>query len=262
MGLAADGKQKFEGTNAGDAKELVTGISFRWCPAGKFTMGSPEPNMGQVTVELTTGFWLGETEVTHGQWQKLMGTTPWMGESWAKSGPEYADYAASYISYKAAVLYCKKLTAQERQSGRIPSDWKYSLPTEAQWEYACRAGTQTVFSFGDDESMLSEFAWFKDNAYDMDESFPHQVGLKKANPWGLKDMHGNVSEWCSDWYHPAGGKSKGGVDPAGPATGKYRIHRGGGWDTHNTGCGSADGSIGSPNQGTLRSGFRIAAIPE
>jgi hypothetical protein len=173
-----------EGSNAGDRKELAPGIAFRWCPAGTFRMGEGD---GAVDVELSKGFWLGETEVTQGQWKNLMGTSPWSGRVGVgarasndttppKEGPEYA---ASYVNFEDAVTFCKKLTAQEQRAGRLPKNWNYSLPTEAQWEYACRAGTPTKFSFGDDESRLRQYAWFGDNSGKA--PYARRVELKKPN---------------------------------------------------------------------------------
>jgi RNA polymerase sigma factor (sigma-70 family) len=256
-----------EGSKAGERKQLAPGITFRWCPAGKFKMGEGD---GAVDVELSKGFWLGETEVTQGQWQKLMGTRPWTrGREKGfdglrldiKEGPEYA---ASYINHDDALSFCQKLTTQEQAAGRLPKIWKYTLPTEAQWEYACRAGTKTRFSFGDDESQLSEYAWFRKNPNDVKQQCAHQVGLKKPNAWGLRDMHGNVWEWCRDFY---GNRLPGGKDPAVlsesfPPFGKNQVVRGGSWIDPAAGCTSANRFYGNPLRlGNGVDGFRIAAVP-
>ena len=106
--------------------------------------------------------------------------------------------------------FCRGLTEQERQAGRLSNDWEYTLPTEAQWERACRARTETKFSFGDEDLKLGEYAWFRDNSWNAGEQYAHAVGQKKANPWGLCDMYGNVWEWCRDIYTD---KLPGGRDP-------------------------------------------------
>jgi len=251
----------FEGTRTGDRKELVEGIFFRWCPAGSFTMGSPKTEQArsddedQVSVILTKGFWLGETELTQGQWQKLMGT-PWKGEVNVREG---VNFAASYISYDAATEFIEKLTAQERKAARLPREWKYSLPTEAQWEYACRAETKTKFSFGDDDTKLSEYGWFNGKADNVKTEYVHEVGMKKPNAWGLLDMHGNVWEWCSDWYDT---KLQGGQDPQGPASGSDRVYRGGSWFFEADLCRSANRYADLPGYRLDYLGLRLAAVPE
>ena len=225
----------FTGRSAGDAKEFVPGMRFRWCPPGTFTMGTPEAadNESPVSVTLSQGFWMGETVVTQGQWQARMKSTPWKDKEWVKEGP---DYPASYISHgdagdgklgaDSASDFCEPLTEQERKAGRLPAGWKYSLPTEAQWEYACRAGTSTTFSFGDNENRLGDYGWFVKNAYSVSESYAHGVGLKQPNGWGLLDMHGNLWEWCLDWYLK---KLPGGCDPMVRSGGAGRVIRGGCW---------------------------------
>ena len=130
---------------------------------------------------------------------------------------------------------------------------KYRLPTDAEWEYACRAGTTTAFSFGDDESKLSEYAWFNGNTGI--EKYAHKVGTKKSNPWGLHDMHGNVWEWCSDWYDR---KLSGGVDPVGPNGGSSRVNRGGCWGYVPGLCRSAYRSDYVPSYRIHNLGFRVA----
>ena len=158
-----------------------------------------------------------------------------------KEGP---DYAASFVSHDDAVAFCGKLTSQEHAAGRLPTDWEYRLPTEAEWEYACRAGTKTTYSFGDNFSQLGIYACFYNNTWDIGEKYAHQVGLKQANAWGLKDMQGNVYELCSDWYDD---KLAGGTNPRGPAGGSGRCLRGGCWIEHRA--------------GTFRSAFRLWTAP-
>ena len=119
------------------------------------------------------------------------------------------------------MTYCKKLSEKEGKT--------YRLPTEAEWEYACRAGTTTNWSFGNDESDLGEYAWHGKNASDIGEKFAHQVRLKKPNAFGLYDMHGNVFEWCHDYYEEDYYKQSPAQDPTGPVTGSFRVLRCGSW---------------------------------
>ena len=219
-------------------------------PAGTFTMGG---DGDQVTVTLTKPFSLGKTEVTQGQWKSVMGTEPWDGKAGVKSDK---DCPATYVSWDDATEFCEKLTELERKSRTLKAGEEYRLPTEAQWEYACCVGTTTAFSFGDDESKLGEYAWFRGNAFSAGEEYAHKVGLKKPNPWGLHDMHGNVWEWCSDWY---GRVLSGGTDPVGPEKGSTRVNRGGCWGFGPGQCRSATrhtGFVQMEREEYL--GFRVA----
>ena len=226
-------------------------------PAGDFTMGSPagekdhKDNEEPVAVTLTKPFGLGKTEVTQGQWQQVMGTEPWKSEGGAQADK---DCPATYVSWDDAVEFCDLLTDLERKAGKISTKRSYRLPTEAEWEYACRAGTTTVFSFGDG-SKLDEYAWFDGNASNAGEQYVHKVGLKKPNPWGLHDMHGNVWEWCSDWY---GEKLSGGADPIGHEGGSDRVGRGGCWWGNPVVCRSAIRDYSVPSARNGRLGFRVA----
>ena len=167
------------------------GMKLRLIPAGEFMMGSPGTESGreddetQHRVSITKPFYLGVTEVTQEQYQKVMGTNP----SYFK-GPQNP---VETVSWADAVEFCRKLSAMpaEKTAGHV-----YRLPTEAEWEYACRAGTTTAYSFGDDASRLGDYGWFGGNS----DSKTHQVGEKKPNAWGLYDMHGGVYEWCQDRY--------------------------------------------------------------
>jgi formylglycine-generating enzyme required for sulfatase activity len=200
-----------------------------WCPPGSFTMG-PLPvdrvrgDPPSVQVTISAGYWMGECEVTQAQWQLVMGSTPWKGKKYVKEG---ADYPATYVSSDDALEFCEALTETERRAGRLETGWEYTLPTEAQWEYACQAGARTRYFFGDDKSLLDQYAWIAKNSLEAGEYYPspHRVRLKKPNPWGLYDIYGNVDEWCVDVYasQPPGGK-----DPK--VTGKDSI-RVGFWDT-------------------------------
>ena len=193
------------------AEPNTIGMELIEIPAGKFTMGSPVGEKdrgnseGQVAVTLTKPFLLGKTEVTKEQWQRVMGTEPRKGLPLVQADE---DCPATYISFFAVVEFCETLTDLERKAGKLKANEEYRLPTEAEWEYACRAGTTTAFSFGD-ESMLSLHVWWGGfdglAALNADELEPDpansgfeqhaKVGLKKPNPWGLYDMHGNVAEW-------------------------------------------------------------------
>jgi formylglycine-generating enzyme required for sulfatase activity len=221
------------GNAAGEVREQ-SGFKIKliWCPPGKFTMGSPQAEADrrssedQTEVTFTKGFWLGQTELNQGNWQAVMKTKPWKGEATVKEG---ADFPATKMSWNDAAEFCKKLTEQERKAKRLPADWEYALPTEAQWEYACRAGTTTAFSFGDDRAQMSDYAWWGglvDSGNAEKEQYVHKGGLKKPNAWGFFDMHGNVYEWCRDRYSK---KLAGGDDPTGPATGENHVYRGGSW---------------------------------
>ena len=196
-------------------------MEMLWCPPGTFTMGSPESEVGRDddktlhAVTLTHGFWLGKHEVTQAQWQSIMGTTPSKFK-----GP---NLPVETVSWDEAVSFCKKLTEREKKAGRLPAGLAYALPTEAQWEYACRAGTRTAYSFGN--AITEKQANFKGTNDNIKKTTP--VGSYGPNAWGFHDMHGNVWEWCSDWY---GGYPKGAMtDPTGPAVGSLRVIRGGSW---------------------------------
>ena len=231
------------------------GMEFISIPAGSFTMGSPEKEKGrsdddekQVPVTITRAFELGKTVVTQQQWIEVMGTTPWKDET------EGDNYPAVDVSWDDATEFCKKLTALEHKRGKLPANQTYRLPTEAEWEYACRAGTTTAFSCGDDESKLGDYAWYADNP----DSKLHEVATKKPNPWGLFDMHGNVWEWCEDWYEDL---LSGGNDPKGPSAGSYRVIRGGNWYGYASFCRSADRTYRNPTGSGYRyGGFRIVRV--
>ena len=251
-----------DGRRAGEVRD-DNGMKMKlvWCPQGKFTMGSLMSEMNrqnwenQVEVTLTKGFWLGKCEVTQMEWERVMESTPWKGQQLVK---ESGDCPATYLNWDDAAAFCRKLTTQERKSGRLPDGWEYMLPTEAQWEYACRAGSETRYTFGNSESEFGDYAWFRMNAPDVGEKHAHEVGTKKANAWGLHDMHGNVYEWCED---AIADKLPGGIDPLGGGEGSYRVGRGGGYDSNAPGCRSAR------RTGTLRSfrhsnlGVRVALRP-
>ena len=193
------------------------GIPVRWIPPGSFMMGSPDSEKErdsdetQHEVVLSQGFFMAETECTQGQWEAVMGGNP----SYFKG----TQRPVERVSWSEAVEYCRKLTAKQRTEGILPEGWEWRLPTEAEWEYAVRAGT-TGARYGD----LDTIAWHGGNS----GRGTHPVSQKAANAWGLQDMMGNVWEWCSDW---SGDYSTGSVtDPTGPSSGSSRVRRGGSWD--------------------------------
>lgn len=197
-------------------------------PAGEFQMGTPIPKSNpprhltseipQHLVKITKPYYLSVCEVTQQQYQKVMGERPWAGKPLVR---ERSNCAATYISWKNAVEFCVKLSELESTT--------YRLPTEAEWECACRAGTITAYSFGNDSTELETFGWYDRNAYKDGGQYAHAVGQKRPNAWGLYDMHGNVWEWCQDWYAGYDSKKKNTIDPTGPKKGRVRVWRGGGF---------------------------------
>lgn len=200
----------------GSEKEITVALpggvtmDFVWIEPGTFAMGAPESqrveeNEGpQHQVTITRGFYLGKYEITQEQYEKVTGQAHWVDKSAVQSKP---NNPASYISWIMVREFISVLNA-------AAGDSLYRLPTEAEWEYACRAGTTTKWSFGDDKAQLGEYAWYHANAFDLDAGYPHAVGLKKPNPWGLHDMYGNVWEYCQDRYDLFSSASQ--VDPTGP----------------------------------------------
>src|SRR5262245_53243667 len=174
---------------------------------------------------LSRGFWLGKCEVTQGEYRQIVDDNPSLILERAAMVPGVAvdKLPVENVSWDAAVEFCRRLTEQEHKAGRLPPDWAYRLPTEAQWEYACRAGVQMAYHFGGDESCAGDFAWYGDNSQDQE----HEVGQKPPNAWGLHDMHGNVSEWCRHAYQE---RTVGGTDPeATNESASRRVNRGGNW---------------------------------
>ncbi|MCH2201499.1 MAG: formylglycine-generating enzyme family protein [Fuerstiella sp.] len=237
-------------------------LKLAWCPPGQFRMGSPLDEEGrqadedQVDVTLTHGFWLGRTEVTQAQWKSIMGTDPWLEHGDPGSYRPGADYPAVFVSHNEAMSCCAKLTNQEQHAGRLSLDWKYTLPTEAQWEYACRSGSTTRYSFGREASQLANYAWFDENAAKVGEKYAHQVGQKRGNFWGLVDMPGNVYEWCRDAYVR---ELPGGRDPLTTA-GPDRVYRAGSWSYASEYCRSANRGWNDPANRFYYLGFRIACV--
>jgi formylglycine-generating enzyme required for sulfatase activity len=229
------------------------GMSFGYVPAGTFVMGSPEHEPGRNDdevpheVTLTTDFYLQTTPVTQGQWQALMGNNP---SGFGNCGP---DCPVEQVSWLDCQKFLKKLNAL--------GEGTYRLPTEAEWEYACRAGSNTAFGLGeitvlycDPDPTLDNMGWYCGNS----DRHTHPVAQKAPNAWGLYDMHGNVYEWCQDWYgeYPPTPLT----DPGGPASGKGRMVRGGSWFSSAKTCRSASRLSMSPDSKTPFLGFRVLKV--
>ena len=210
-----------EKRSVGDV-ETFAGIEFVWIPPGSFTMGDMNGDREEQAVHrvtLTRGFWMGKYLVTQAQWVAVMGHNP----SYRTDDPQRP---VEQVSWNDVQRFIAKLNTE--QPGH-----DFRLPTEAEWEYACRAGTETKYYFGDDARLLGEYAWHLGNS----EGQTHPVGQKLPNAWGLYDMHGNVVELVQDLHGPY--ESKNQTDPTGPVSGTYRIRRGGGYyygaDKHRSG---------------------------
>jgi formylglycine-generating enzyme required for sulfatase activity len=242
--------------------EIAPGVMMRmcWIPPGEFLMGSPEDELGrwggedledgetQHQVTITQGFWMGKYVVTNAQWHAVMGSNPRYSNG---ANRPVRGVSWNEISGPGGFLEKANRFAGARE--------RFSLPTEAQWEYACRAGTTTALNSGKNLTSregacphLDEVAWYFENS----GGNIHPGGLKMVNSWGLHDMHGNLYEWCSDWYgdYPIGPVA----DPRGPDSGTSRVSRGGAWGTYAGGCRAAGRSADKPSlSNCLSIGFRI-----
>jgi formylglycine-generating enzyme required for sulfatase activity len=272
-----------------------------WIPPGGFTMGSPasEPERHadeapQTRVTLSKGFWLGRTPVTIGQWQVVMGQDvrsqlmhvidddtlydlggkrqtkrDYMHFSRERAAEylagESADLPMYFVSWDDAMEFSRRVTARERAADRLPPGYEYTLPTEAQWEYAARAGTSTATY----AEPLDAIAWYVENSADgyRGKGFevaagaiggPRAVGGKRPNHWGLYDMAGNVWQWCRDWYGPYPGGMA--IDPAGPAGGAARVNRGGSFGSSAGDERSASRAGNPPAEASAYRGFRLALV--
>jgi formylglycine-generating enzyme required for sulfatase activity len=255
------------------------GMTLTLIPAGTFLMGSPEDDKdaddfekSQHPVRITRPFYLGVHEVTQAQYQALMVKNPSafsaIGSAKDKvAGQSTEQFPVEQVSWLDAVTYCNRLSEKERlkpfyeidaRSARV-ADWKgpgYRLPTEAEWEYACRAGRGTRFSFGDDPAGLGDHSWYSGNS----DGQPHPVGQKRGNAFELFDMQGNVWEWCWDWH----GAYQGGppvADPTGPTAGSSRVVRGGSWYFGAGICRAAYRRGIMPTNARLSMGLRLARVP-
>ncbi len=219
----------------------ATGLALNLIQPGNFRMGengaacSPA-NRPSHEVTITRPFHLSVHLVTQAQYEQVMGVNPALFK-----GPERP---VERVSWDDALAFCHKLSEIEGAACR--------LPTEAEWEYACRAGSEAAYCFGDSEILLQKFAWFLGNS----ECATHDVGKKSPNAWGLYDMHGGVREWCQDWYgaYPAGSQT----DPRGPEQGHTRILRGGSWANFAPYCNAAHRARHTPDTALSTLGFRVA----
>jgi formylglycine-generating enzyme required for sulfatase activity len=275
-----------------------TALPMSWIPPGKFVMGSPETETGhkadespQTNVTLTKGYWIGKTEVTVAQWRAVTGLSlrdkvikllndetlydfegkkmrirDYMG--FDKNDPDKVmanedDQLPMYfVSWNEAMDFCRKLTEKEQEAGRLPAAYEYTLPTEAQWEFACRAGSATF------TGNLDSMAWYGKNSAlgytgrtlgKNPLAGPRDVGGKLPNKWGMHDMLGNLWEWCRDWYGPYRGGDV--TDPLGPTTGIDRVNRGGSWGSGPNDERPANRAKNPPNEDSAWRGFRIALCP-
>ncbi len=245
------------------------GMEFALILPGEFLMGSPKnewdrgENEQHHRVRITQPYYMAKHEITQGQWKKVMDASPWEQD---RNIPHEADLVASHISWEEAREFGHKLPPIE--------GFRYCLPTEAQWEYACRAGSTRPYCFGDDPELLKDYAWFSANS----EHRLHPVGQKKPNAWGLYDMHGGVAEWCQDWYDSRYYEEPPLDDPAGPPTGideinrmgqraywrgppGFRVYRGGSWCSYASGCRAAARGAQQQRPGTGDVGLRLAMVP-
>jgi formylglycine-generating enzyme required for sulfatase activity len=255
-----------------------------WITPGTFVMGSPISETGrrecegpQTEVTISAGFWISKHEVTQGEWVALMGENP----SYNKlAGNSSNEMPVESVTWREANEYCRKLTERESKSGRVPTGWVYRLPSEAEWEYCCRAGTSSAFNYGEDPEWvrLGEHAWYAKNSRGGVPGIRYRGGFplmswpvckKKPNAWGLYDMHGNVAEWCLDQFPSEfvrapkplpGGKVK---DPLSqvPERDFDVVCRGGGYRDEPEYCRSASRSAHGPDTRNIAVGFRVVLAP-
>ena len=238
------------------ALDLGKGVTMKLVliPAGTFLMGSPNDETGraynegpQHNVTIGEPFYMGIHEVTQAQWRAVMNSEPWTGRHFMQPGD---NNALSWVSWEDASKFCETLS---KKTSKL-----VALPTEAQWEYACRAGSKTAYCFGDAASKLGDYAWYADNTSKTGQEYPHEAGQKKPNAFGLYDMHGNVWEWCQDHQHanykkaPADGTAWVDKAPAG-----LRILRGGAWGYDPKHCRTAHRFAGISSDRYVHVGFRL-----
>jgi sulfatase modifying factor 1 len=259
--------QSMRGVRAGEER-TVAGIRLCWCPPGRFVMGSPDSEVGrradeaQVNVVLTKGFWTAKFEATQGEWSRIVGAFPNTPPTERLGLGD--DVPVYWVSHTDAERFCERATELARQAG-LPGEWRFRLPTEAQWEYACRAGTTTVTAFGD--QLGRNHANFGKGPLNGGEDGPSlgrsaPAGGYASNAWNIHDMHGNIFEWCRDWYHA---RLPGGIDPdlsevpgVQNGDGTYsRVRRGGAWIEDGWVCRSACRLRFEPHRSSDHIGFRV-----
>ncbi len=217
-------------------------ITLLYVPPGRFRMGSPDDEVGRFPDELahdvtiSRGLYMSDTEITQAQWYAIMGDNP----SYLAGNSRPIEH----VSWLKAKEFCRRLSQATGRTCR--------LPTEAEWEYACRAGSTTAFSFGDNPAALGDYAWFQDNALPIKT---HDVRLKEPNAWGFYDMHGNVREWCADVYGPYPESAT--QDPSGPGSDGHRVVRGGSWGYLASLCRSSHRQRGPEDMSDEYVGVRI-----
>jgi formylglycine-generating enzyme required for sulfatase activity len=223
-------------------------IAMIWIAPGKVLLRNPRGSDDDTVVTLTRGYWLGRTEVTQEQLQAVMEHLP------SQSQFRGSDLPAERVSWLSAMEFGRIVTERERAAGRLPPDYEYTLPSEAQWEYACRAGTT-----GPHAGDLDAMAWFAGNS----DRRPHPVGQKQPNAWGLYDMHGNVAEWCIDGYHgyPGGHVTDFAIGYDGPSAAMARMVRGGWWQSGAGLCRSGSRNHYLVTHTGSDLGFRLALVP-
>lgn len=219
-------------------KQIVPLTNMVAVKAGQFLRGKH-------VITLTHDYWIAKYEVTQGEFMALMGTNPshFTGDT---------NRPVEKVKQVDAAAYCAAITRRERAAGKLPDGLAYRLPTEAEWENACRAGSTNQFSFGDDTALADQFAWTSENA----DAATHPIGQKKSNAWGLHDMHGNVWEWCADWFEPYPQMNL--TDPIGPSTSKFKVFRGGSWNHAIEFARSSNRFMMAADAGIHFVGFRIA----
>ncbi|MDB6130417.1 MAG: hypothetical protein JWM04_1524 [Verrucomicrobiales bacterium] len=234
------------------------GVKLNWVDPGRFRMGSPAGESGrsndegpQTEVTFSSGFWLGTFPVTQEEWKAMA-----CEESGLKIGPSYFRgnrLPVEQVSWDDCQQWLQALNKVEEAGQRLLHSFQYRMPTEAEWEFACRSGSDARFHFGDSDEQLGEYAWYTGNS----RSKTHPVGEKKASAWGFYDMHGNIWEWCGNRY---GGPLPGGrvLDPRGRALGVNRVFRGGSWGVAASRCRSAYRVWNKPGYRDYTLGFRVA----